>query len=691
MSDERHTADEVGQPRAMTAGTKSRKRLTRIGGGLLARYISFVKRTSVATYEPSDALERLRNAHPCIIAFWHGQFMLIPVFCPRGMDVRVMVARHGDAELIGEIVARHGFELIRGAGAGSRRRDRGGAAALRTALDSLDAGWSIAMTAEVPPGPARRVGPGIVTLARLSGRPIVPVAIASSRFRSFDTWSRMTFNLSHSRIGVAVGEPIYVEADADEAAREVARVSVEQALDRATRQAYGSAGADLARSLPASNDPAAPPSPVGFGLHAYRSATRLLSPLAPVLIAARARQGKEDWERRRERFGFASAPRPSGALIWVHAASVGETNAVLPLLARLRSARPDLGLLLTTGTRTSAAIAADRLPDGAIHQYVPLDTPQVVARFLDHWRPDAIVLTESEIWPNTILDASARGIPIAVINARMSARSFQRWRRNRKTSRALFNRLRLVLAQSEPLLRRFRELGARDVRDTGNIKVDAPPLPVDHVHLEQLRAAIGNRPVLLAASTHDGEERLVLEAVRSLIKTHPDLLTIIAPRHPERGGTLAGEIAAAGLSVARRSEGSLPQPSTRVYLADTIGELGLFYSVAPIAFVGGSLIDRGGQNPIEAIRFGAVVLTGPSTRNFPDAYGELLRREGAVLVRDAADFAKTVASLIGNLDELARRRRAASQALDRLSGALERSTEALLSILVASKEVDGAV
>jgi len=674
----------------MAADKPRMKRLVRFGGNVLARYIAFVKRSSVITYEPADAMERLREAHPCIITFWHGQFMMIPAFSPPGMDVRVMVARHGDAELIGDIVARHGMELIRGAGAGTRKRDRGGAAALRAAMDSLEEGWSVSMTAEVPPGPARKAGPGIVTLARLSGRPIVPVAVASSRFRAFDTWSRLTVNMPYSRIGVVVGEPIYVDASAGEAEREAARVAVERELSRVTTRAYAIAGGDLAKASPPSNDPTAPPAKVTRGLKVYRAATRLLTPAAPALLALRARQGKEDAARRPERQGIASKARPAGDLVWIHAASVGETNAVLPLIARLMARRSGLSVLLTTGTVTSAVIAVERLPAGAIHQYVPLDAPSVINRFLDHWQPNLIVLTESEIWPNTIIEAAERSIPIAVVNARVSQRSFQRWRRSRKTARALFGRLRLVLAQNEALLRRFRELGARDVRDVGNLKIDAPPLPVDRAQLEGLQAAIGKRPVLLAASTHDGEERILFTAHRILAERLSGLLTIIAPRHPERGASVVELATAQGLSVARRSSGALPGPTDDVYVADTIGELGLFYSVAPVAFIGGSLIDRGGQNPIEAVRFGTVVLTGPSIRNFEDAYGELLRRDGAVTVKDADALADVAGRLLGDSAELGRRRGAAASGLDRLAGALERTSDALLDLMPVAREVERA-
>ncbi len=422
----------------------------------------------------------------------------------------------------------------------------------------------------------------------------------------------------------------------------------------------------------------------------YRAGTRIFAPTANLLLSYRTRQGKEDSSRRGERLGVANTPRPSGQLIWIHAASVGETNAVLPLIGRLMARRPGLRLLLTTGTKTSAAVAAERLPQGVIHQYVPLDIPQVVQRFLDHWKPSLIVLTESEIWPNTIMEASDRKIPVAIVNARLSQRSHLRWRRSRRAARALFSRLRLVLAQSELLQRRFRELGARDTRNYGNLKIDSPPLPIDAGRRGALQSAVAGRPVFLAASTHDREEQAVIEAHRLLAAHIPNLLTIIAPRHPERGAEVVRLAQGAGLVVAQRSNGGLPGPNTELYVADTIGELGILYSITPVAFVGGSLIDRGGQNPIEAVRLGAVVLTGPSTRNFSDAYGELVRRDGATVVATSEAMADVARQLLQNPEELLRRQQAAAAALERLTGALEKTAETLLELVPELKEIESA-
>lgn len=673
----------------MAISPEQKRRLSRIAGRASARLIGLVHRTSSPHFDPPDAVDVLRRNHPAIIAVWHGQFMMLASERPKDVQFAAMVARHGDAEIIGEALSILGVELIRGAGAGTRKRDRGGAHALRAALNALAEGKSIVMTADVPPGPARVAGSGIVTLARLSGCPIVPAAVASSRYKSLDTWSRMTINLPYSRLGYAVGAPIQVPRDADENIVEAKRAEVEAALNDATTRAYGLAGADPRRATPPGRaDPRARPADAGAGLKVYTAATRLLRPAAPLLLKLRERDGKEDPLRRGERLGQPSAMRPAGTLAWVHAASVGETNAVLPLIDRLAGERPDLTFLLTTGTVTSASIAAKRASSRLIHQYVPIDAPAAVESFLTHWRPDLALFTESEIWPNLVMATAARSIPIALVNARMSNRSYGRWKRRPGMSQPIFNRFTLVVAQNEKLARRFGDLGARNVIFAGNLKIDSPMPPVDEAAFEKLTSAISRRPVLIAASTHDGEEAIVAGAHRKIARDVPGLLTIIAPRHPERGPGVAEMLNSLGFRIAQRSLGEVPSTSTDIYVADTIGELCMFYALAQVAFVGGSLADRGGQNPIEAIRQGAAVLTGPHWQNFRDAYGALLRHKGAVEIDGAEALAAAATRILSDADALKSMQEGAATALATLGGALDRTVAALLPLLPAPSHED---
>ncbi|MFM9848600.1 MAG: 3-deoxy-D-manno-octulosonic acid transferase [Hyphomicrobiaceae bacterium] len=424
-------------------------------------------------------------------------------------------------------------------------------------------------------------------------------------------------------------------------------------------------------------------SDLGFALSMYRALTSLARPAAGLILSHRERRGKEDPARRGERLGESAALRPEGMVAWCHAASVGETNAILPLIGALMDARPYLQVLLTTGTVTSARLAAGRLPPGAIHQYVPLDAPEFVGKFLDHWRPSLAVFTEQEIWPNLLFESHARGIPLALVNARMSQGSFERWQRRPRVASQLFSRFDLVLAQSEALARQFSELGAPHAIAAGNLKIDSPPPPVDDVELRRLEAVLAGRPVLVAASTHEGEEAIIGSAHRTLAGALERFVTILAPRHPERGAAIAEMLQAQGLTVARRSLGHLPAGDTDIYIADTIGELGTLYALAPIAFIGGSLVERGGQNPIEAVRHGAAVLTGPHWSNFADAYRVLFERGGACEVTSADTLAETVLALRSDPARLDVVRTRAGEALKSLSGALQRTLGALLALVPA--------
>jgi 3-deoxy-D-manno-octulosonic-acid transferase len=536
-------------------------------------------------------------------------------------------------------------------------------------LRALASGATVAMTADVPPGPARKVGVGIATLAAMSGRPVVPFAIATRRFIALPTWSAFTINLPFSALVIVIGDPVRVRGE-DADAIETGRLAIERALNEVTARAYRLAGA----SDPLNRQDAVKP---GLTLKTYRLLTKLAAPLAPLILAWRTRRGKEELERRPERYGVSSAARPSGFLAWFHAASVGEANAALPVIESIAAEHPGVKILLTTATVTSAKLARVRLPKGALHQYVPLDNQGFVRRFLHHWRPDLAVLVESEIWPNLVLETKAQGIPLLLINGRMSTPSFQRWRRRPGMSRPLFSAFDLVLAQNDRLAERFSQLGASRALDVGNLKADAPPPPADLPGKRRLAASLSGRTVFLAASTHQGEEDMVAAAHIKMKPGTADLLTIIVPRHPERGPLIAEQLRAAHLNVALRSEGKLPEPRTDIYVADTIGELGLFYTLAPVAFIGGSLVPHGGQNPVEAIKLGAAVLVGPHRQNFRDSYTDLLRVGGCKEVSDAESLATAALDLLNDATGRTVMTSRAEGAIAAMSGALPRTLAAL--------------
>lgn len=421
-------------------------------------------------------------------------------------------------------------------------------------------------------------------------------------------------------------------------------------------------------------------------LAGWRAASALVAPVLPAWLRLRARRGKEVPGRLGERYGIATVARPPGDLLWLHAASVGEAASLLPVLAALHRLRPGLALLITTGTVTSAALLAGRLPRlgpglRVIHQFAPLDVRPWIRRFLDHWRPAAAAFVESELWPNTILEAAARGIPLALVNARMSVRSHARWRRARGLARTILRRFRIVQAQSGRDAGRLAALGARHVEAPGNLKFAAAPLPADDAELAALRDMIGARPVWLAASTHPGEEEQVLHAHRVLAAIRPELLTVIVPRHPERGAEVAA--LAAPFPVTRRA--LREAPSGAIWVADTLGELGLFYRLAQVAFVGGSLIPHGGQNPLEAARLGCPVVFGPHTHNFAEAAAALLEAGAAVRVADAAALARAVGDLLDNVSHRDAMGAAGATAAARYGELPGQVAQALLALLETGK------
>ncbi len=397
--------------------------------------------------------------------------------------------------------------------------------------------------------------------------------------------------------------------------------------------------------------------------------------MAPQVLARRLYRGKEHPERLPERRGEATLQRPAGPLIWVHGASVGEMLAAVPLIERLRA--QNFAVLVTSGTVTSAALAEQRLPEGTLHQFVPLDAPRFVRRFLDHWQPGLALFVESDLWPNLILASAERKIPMILINGRLSQRSFARWRRLPGTIAALLSRFDLCLAQSADDAERYAQLGAPRVLMTGNLKLDTPPPPADQAALRRLKDVIGKRPVIAAASTHPGEEATIIAAHKRLQAALPGLLTVIAPRHPARGESIAELAKAAGLTVALRSQSVEPLPEVAVYIADTLGELGLIYRIAPIVFMGGSLASHGGQNPIEAVRLGAAVVHGPHVSNFAEIYATLDDAHGAERIDDEAALTARLGAWLN--DATARKTVAdtAAKTVGRLGGGLKRTLVAL--------------
>lgn len=407
----------------------------------------------------------------------------------------------------------------------------------------------------------------------------------------------------------------------------------------------------------------------------YRGAGSVIYPFSGPFLRARARKGKEDRSRRAERYGYASWKRPEGPLVWLHAASVGESLAIMPLIKRMESF--GINLVLTTGTVTSASIAEDRLSERTIHQYVPMDVKRAVHRFLDHWQPDLAIFAESEIWPITLSELSKRNVPQILVNARMSDRSNKRWQGRPALAQAIFGQLSQVIAQSEIDGERFKALGAPWVSVAGNLKTDVGMPKADPAVLTKIRAEMAGRPAWVAVSTHRGEEAMMGKVHRMVAAHEPDLLTIIVPRHPDRGREVFEELQGQGLNVVTRSSGEAISAHTDVFLGDTIGEMGLYLNLSEIAFMGKSLAAEGGQNPIEPAMTGAAILSGRYVQNFRDTYQKLLDAGGARLVGDDNMLASHILHLLRNDKDRQALQAAARKTVDGMTGALERTSLSL--------------
>ncbi|MBS1064407.1 DUF374 domain-containing protein [Gluconobacter kondonii] len=530
-----------------------------------------------------------------VVAFWHRSLTLSPAlwFWARSQEprlqLRVLISRNPDGMLIADVVRPWGIIGIHGSSS-KNGKNKGGAAVLRTALKELQGGAIVGITPDGPRGPAEHVQPGAVALSRLAGCAVVPVGMACTSLR-LPSWDGLAFPLPFGRGALILGEPLFQPGAPD----------LQNALNTLSGRA---------ESIQRHHQS-------GVSEHLWRLTGTLLAPALTVMLRIRLQKGRELPDRLRERMGLGDTRRPAGRILWLHAASVGETLCALPLAEALLDARPELTLLFTTATVTGSEIVARHPFFGKriIHRFIPHDVPRWLRRFLNLWQPEGAVFVESELWPGIIAACSDRDIPVMLVNGRLSDRSSRRWDRLRGPARRMMGRLSWVAARGPEDAARFRALGASPVYEDGDLKQDAPPLPYDEAEYNRLKALFGERPIFVAASTHPGEENLVLQAAESARTLQPDLLTILVPRHPTRGAELAERF-----SLPRRSSGQDPTPQTPVWLADTLGELGLFYRLADRCFLGNSLIGKGGgHNPFEPLRLGVPTATGPKMENWREA------------------------------------------------------------------------
>ncbi len=409
-------------------------------------------------------------------------------------------------------------------------------------------------------------------------------------------------------------------------------------------------------------------------LAAYRLASAGLGLTGPLYLYWRGKLGRDDFSRRHERLGRPYLARPDGQLALLHAASAAETFALPPLVEKL--GQLGFTVLLSIRNVASGPFHAPRLPP-LLHQLAPVDAPQFVARFLDHWRPEIVLISGPEIPPNLIVETSRRKIPLALVNARLSGRSFLIWRKFPGFAGSLLRRIDLCLTQTNADAERFAKLGMRKVQVTGNLKYDFNPAPVDQSALARLLARIGTRPAWVADGTYPGEEEIAMAAHRRLAGQFPDLLTVIVPHNPKRVFEIAQSAAKIGLTAALRGGDRESAPLPEIYIAHTAGEAALFHRGAGVVFVGKSLCHGGGKNPVEGARLGCPILHGPDVDDFEEIYAALDNAGGGALVFDAETLAKQLALLFFDKAELRAMARAAAETAEEFGGASTRTMQAI--------------
>ncbi len=384
-------------------------------------------------------------------------------------------------------------------------------------------------------------------------------------------------------------------------------------------------------------------------IKSYGAATRALGPLTPIWVRKRASAGKEDPDRLNERHGESKYDRPSGTLIWFHAASVGECQMLMPVIERFHRHDPNIHILVTSGTLTSAKLMAERLPDNGLHQYVPLDYPQAVKKFLTHWNPDMAIWAESEIWPNLIRQTKAAGVPMALLNARMSEKSIAGWEKREESARSLFGAFDVILAADKHTAGGLGGILNRMIDMPGNLKDASAPLPYDKAELKRLKSELSRRPVWCAASTHPGEDKLMIKAHQQALEKHQRACLILAPRHPDRGDDIAKQLKDAGLSYVTRASNQPITQDTQVLLFNTIGEMGLAYRLSKVTFVCGSLVNGlSGHNPLEPARLDNAVLTGTHISSFADTYMSMISFDAAERILTPQEIGPRVSALISD-------------------------------------------
>ncbi len=420
----------------------------------------------------------------------------------------------------------------------------------------------------------------------------------------------------------------------------------------------------------------------------YRYTTPLLAPFLGLYLRKRARHGKEELHRLQERYGHASQKRPAGSIIWVHAASVGESISALPLIEKLTTLNENTTILVTTGTVTSAQIMAQRLPEKAIHQYIPLDHHTWIERFLDYWQPHGVIWLESELWPNTLWHIKKRHIPAILVNARLSQKSIQRWKKYPQFAQDILSCFTLILGQNPDMVKHIQKLGMSNVDYVGNLKFASPPLSYNEKELEKMHTMIGDRPLWLIASTHEHEEELIIRVYNQLLLNHPNLLAILVPRHPKRAREVLALIQKHDLITAQRSQNDIIEKETHIYLGDTMGEMGLFYKLSSILTMGGSFVEGkyGGHNIIEPAHLDCAITYGPVTYNHEDSCALFEKSGAAIRVSNENALFKQIDELLNDTQQVLAMQEKAKELANNQLDVINHIIDRLSSLLTFQEE-----
>jgi len=599
----------------------------------------------------------IEENHGVIMVSWHGRALMLP-YLGRNMPrpVKALVSPHADGAIIGKILKRYDIYPIDGSS------DRRAVGAAMEIIEELKGGATVTLISDGPRGPRMRLNKSVIYFASKTGKPIVGMTYSSEKAKVINSWDAMLLPKLFKKGVVKCTKPMFVAPDVDENEVERLRKQMEDELNQLTFEADEACG--LPKILPLNTIKPRRKRHWGSKCFVFIPVYRLLMTLLFPLIRAtyikkRQKNGKEPTERFNERLGNYTHERPKGKLYWFHGASVGEAISMLPLIDKLLKEDKGLHIMVTTGTLTSAEIMAKRLPERAFHQFIPFDVPKFANSLLTYFRPDAVLWFESELWPSLLYETKKYGIPLILVNGRISDKSLRNWIYVKPVSRELLSCFTLLLGQSEQDKERLQVLSSIPAQCVGNIKYAGMPLPIDEEMLKELKSAVGKRQVFLISSTHHDEEAQLAVELPRLQAAVKDILVIVVPRHPNRGAEIAEMFQEKGFKTEQRAKGGLIGADTEIYVADTIGEMGLWYKLASVSFIGGSLIPHGGQNFIEPAKDKNAVIVGPFMHNFTDMTARAKEAYALVQVNNAKEVVDEAISLLSNSEKLKKSQEAA--------------------------------